>query len=42
MRMNVAQEAGTVVSANRLVNVFGPTGFKAHMAEKRGLNIPIN
>lgn len=30
MRMNVAQEADTVVSANRQVNLFGPTSFKAH------------
>ena len=36
MRMNAAQEADTVVSANRLVNLFGPTGFKAHHGTEEG------
>lgn len=30
MRMNAAQEADIVVSASRLVNLFGSTGFKVH------------
>lgn len=29
MRMHAAQKADTAVSANRLVNVLGPTGLKA-------------
>ena len=39
MRMNVAWVA--VVSA-RLVNLFGPTGVKAHDSTEDGLNIPIH
>lgn len=40
----MAQEAYAVVSANRPVNLFGPTGFKAHHGTEvgGGFNIPIN
>lgn len=34
--MNVAREADTVVSANRPVSLFGPTGFKAHRGTEEG------
>ena len=43
--MNMAQEAYAVVSANRPVNLFGPTGFKAHHGTEVGGGggiIPIN
>lgn len=43
MRMNVAQEADAVVeSAKGLVNLRGPTTFKAHQLQRRELNLSTN